>query len=322
MNRKIETVTGAVPAEEIGYCQFHEHILLSRGVSFKRNPALCMDNPDKSLEELCRFRKYGGKTVIDAQPLGCNRMTEDLVRVSKTSGVYIIASTGFHKMTFYPETHWIFNVGEECLSEIFLHELTEGMYLDTEDHLPENYIDAKAGIIKTALTDNGMTKQYEKLFRAAAIAAVRSCRPIMIHTDPDTDVWKLFDFLEHEGVLAKQMVFCHLDRTCHDISCHKELCRRGAYLEYDTIGRKKYHDDKREAEIFLEIIKGGYEDQILFSLDTTAERMKTYDPSGVGLDYILRCFIPRLLQAGITMEQIKKISHDNCIRVLQKIEQQ
>lgn len=90
----------------------------------------------------------------------------------------------------------------------------------------------------------------------------------------------------------------------------------GIYLEYDTIGRFKYHSDAHEANIFREMIDSGFEDQLLFSLDTTRERLKAYHPEGVGLHYILHTFIPLLQTCGITEAQIHKISCENCRQVL------
>ena len=68
--------------------------------------------------------------------------------------------------------------------------------------------------------------------------------------------------------------------------------------------------------MFQTLLDQGYEDQLLFSLDTTRERLKAYNPDGVGLDYILKTFCPAMRNAGISEEQIEKISNKNCINVL------
>lgn len=317
MKANIQTVTGLIQSGQLGHCQFHEHILLSKGISYQRNSALCMDSYEKSLKELKCYIGQGGRTIVDAQPVGCNRMTEELRDISRESGVQIIASTGFHKMEFYPPGHWIFEYSEEQIRNVFVSELQSGMYIDAEFGEPNKAIPVKAGLIKTALDSQGLTEQYKKLFNAAAYACRRTGRPVMIHTDPGTDPIQLFEYLAQREIPGEKMVFCHLDRTCKDISIHKELCKRGAYLEYDTIGRQKYHSDEAEAEIFLDMLRSGYEDRILFSLDTTAQRLRAYNPNGVGLDYIIKTFIPLLVRYGATEKQIHKISHINCGRVFE-----
>ena len=105
--KEIITVTGRIAPEELGFCQCHEHIAMSKGISYQINPALCIDDMEKSLEEAKRFHLAGGQSFIEAQPCGANRMALELRSLSEDSGVHIIASTGFHKLCFYPKEHWI-----------------------------------------------------------------------------------------------------------------------------------------------------------------------------------------------------------------------
>lgn len=53
----IQSVTGILPPEALTFCQCHEHILLSKGVSWQRNHALCMEDIQKSI-------KYAVKTAL------------------------------------------------------------------------------------------------------------------------------------------------------------------------------------------------------------------------------------------------------------------
>ncbi len=312
----IQTVTGTITPESVHFCHCHEHLMISKGKSWEINHALLIDSYEKSLQELRDFHACNGSTIVDAQPGGCNRMADQLAALARESNVQIIASTGFHKMIFYPLEHWIFQKSCSQLYDIFLHELCTGMYIDCDNHTPETSISAKAGIIKCALDTAGLDPQYEKLFHAAADAAVKTHAPMMVHIEKGADPIMLADFLEKQNVPLSQIIFCHMDRACMDLSVHKEIARRGIFLEYDTIGRPKYHSDIREVEIFAELTDAGYENQLLFSLDTTRERLKSYTPDGVGLTYIIRTFVPMLKAAGFTKEQITKFSCTNCRRAL------
>lgn len=138
----IQTITGRIPSERITFCHCHEHLMLRKGKSFEINPALWIDDYNKSLLELLDFRSAGGSTIVDAQPVGCGRMEEALLALSENSAVQILASTGFHKMLFYPDGHWIFEYDCEKLTDIFLHELQLGMYLDCDTVTPYQYITA------------------------------------------------------------------------------------------------------------------------------------------------------------------------------------
>lgn len=311
----IQTITGRIPSDRITFCHCHEHLMLRKGKSFDINQALCIDDYDKSLRELSDFHSAGGSTIIDAQPVGCGRMETELVALSKASGVHILASTGFHKMLFYPDEHWIFQYNCEKLTDLFLHELRTGMYTESDRSAPCRHMTAKAGIIKCAWDVCGLTKQYEKLFQAASDTARETQAPLMVHIESGSDPLALAEYLDKKQVPLDRVIFCHMDRACPDLSVHREICSRGIYLEYDTIGREKYHSDEREADIFAELIQAGYVNRLLFSLDTTRERLKAYNPAGVGLNYIMHTFIPLLKTRGITDTQIKKISCGNCRQI-------
>lgn len=313
---EIRTILGTITPEELGFCQFHEHIALSRGVSYKINPALCIDDTEKSIQEVRRYKKAGGRTLIDAQPGGCNRDTEMLAEIARQTGIHILASTGFHKMIFYPENHWIFHISECNLTSYFVEELMTGMYKDNDTVWSSTQTDHRAGIVKAALDAVNLTPLYKKLFTSAASACMKTGTTMMIHVERGSDPLLLLTFLKGLGLLPSQMVFCHLDRAVPDLDVHKTIASAGAYLEYDTIGRFKYHSDEHEISIIKEMIRNGLEDQLLFSLDTTAERLKSYTPDAIGLDYILTSFLDRLRRNGITEEQIRKISNINCIRAL------
>lgn len=307
---KIVTVTGTMDPDPSLYFQCHEHLLLAKGQSFLVDPALCLDDLEKSKEEAFAYVKKGGDGLVEAQPVGCGRMAEGLEQISRATGVRIVASTGFHKMAFYPEKHWIFSESEDWLTDLFVRELTEGMYEDGDESRPAKQTSIRAGQIKTAMDDTKMNDQYRKLFGAAAAAAKETGAPLMIHVENGHQPMEYFEFLIKKGVLPKQMIFCHLDRACHDLSIHKELAEAGAYLEYDTIARFKYHSDEEELKIFDALLQDGQEDRLLFSLDTTRKRLSAYG-GATGLPYILEIFLDKMRSAGISQETIDKISRKN-----------
>ena len=312
---KIITVKGPMEPDSSLFFQCHEHLLMGKGKPGERYPELYYDDLEKSLQEAQEFVNAGGDGLVEAQPVGCCRMTEELVKISEATGLHIVASTGFHKMAFYPEGHWIFKEEEEVLTDIFLHELQTGMYTDGAFERPKQWIPARAGQIKTAMETTELNDQYRKVFAAAAAAGRKTGAPVMLHVENGQNPLKYFEFLEQHGVKPQQMIFCHLDRACKDLQIHKELAKAGVYLEYDTIAREKYHSDERELEIFEEMIKSGFEDQLLFSLDTTRKRLKVYKGT-IGLTYILDVFLKKMEKKGIPGEVIRKISKINPARAL------
>ena len=135
----------------------------------------------------------------------------------------------------------------------------------------------------------------------------------MAHIERGANPIELAEFLQAEGVSPADTVFCHMDRATDDLGIHGEICSTGIFLEYDTIYRPKYHDDEREAEITVSILKAGFEDNILMGLDTTRARLRAYGGTP-GLNYILETFIPFLEARGVAPEQVQKIFVKNPAR--------
>lgn len=297
----IQTVCGPIEPGELGFCHSHEHIMLAKGRPFLVDESQCMDDYEKSLAELGLFKSVGGSAIVDCQPVGAGRMAAELKALSKQSGVHIVASTGFHKAMFYEKGHWVFVTDEEHLRELFLHELTVGMYVDTEQGLYEDFCNSRAGVIKVAYDIVGLDSHYTRLFAAAAAAQVKTGAPMVIHIDNGADPLVVDKFLDERGIAPKKRIYCHLDRAVADVSVHIELCRRGCFVEYDTICRPKYHDDAAEIDIIRRVIDAGYADRILLGMDSTNKRLKAYGGE-IGLDYIKNVFLPKMENNGISSE--------------------
>lgn len=315
MAKSVYTVLGPVEPGALGFTHCHEHLCILPGRSAQVNPALCIDDEMRTLRELQAFRAAGGGAIVDAQPVGCGRSAEVLARLAQQSGVHIIASTGFHKMLFYPEGHWIFAWSEDQLTDLFCAELEHGMCRTADDAPPTGQTGIRAGIIKTALDAGTMDAQYQKLFAAAARAAVTTGAPLMAHIEQGSDPRALADFWQQRGVDLRRVLFCHMDRAVPDLAVHKEICARGITLEYDTIAREKYHGNEREVEIVQELVAAGYGGQLTMGLDVTRERLAAYG-GAPGLCFLKETFVPMLLAAGISTATVRDIFVNTPARVL------
>lgn len=308
--KKIQTVTGPIDPKKLGFCQSHEHLCILEGQSALCNPALRIDDLQASSQELTDYYHAGGRAVVDAQPVGCGRDPEFLQTISRQSRVNIIASTGFHKLIFYPENHWIFHWKEEQLAELYVQELTGGMFAPCDDQEPDQQTSIQAGQIKTALDREGLTPRYQRLFSAAAQAQKATGAPLMVHTEAGSNVTELADFLEKLDVDLHRVIFCHMDRTVPDLSVHIALCQRGITMEYDTVAREKYHSNACEIEIVRALLDAGFQSQLLMSLDVTRARLLHYGGQ-VGLCYILNTFLDYCLHNGFSKAILQSIFYDN-----------
>ena len=241
-----------------------------------------------------------------------------------------MASTGFHKMQFYPKGHWIRNTDQGRLAGLFVEELTRGMYAGTDQASPfeggefvgQAHAGAKvcqtgtcAGIIKTALDGCGLEGVYRELFEAAAAAQKETGAPMMVHIESGSSPMELVSFLEKKGVGPERVYFCHMDRACGDPEIFRQVLDSGISLEFDTIGRFRYHSDGEELVLIKKILAEG-EDRLLLSLDTTRARLKSYCENAVGLTYILEHFLPMMRREGISEMQLRKIFVENPARIL------
>ncbi len=307
-NKMIRTVQGDLKPEDLGYCQCHEHLFIARGISGEKVPSLILEDVDKTTEELTRYFRKGGRAVVDAQPVGCGRMAKELLIASEKSGVNIIASTGFHKLDFYAEDHFVYRLDENQLADLFIDELTKGMYIDRVNgsEVPQIMGGAKAGIIKCASdgrdirSSEGNLPIYRKLFTAAGKAAKAVNAPIMTHLEMGRGAESQLEVLTAQGISPNRIILSHLDRVINDeIKDYQlQVAKSGVYLQFDTIGRLKYHSDEDEVRLIALLCEKGYSDKIVIGLDTTNERMKSYGGS-IGLDFILDTFRSTLRSYGI-----------------------
>lgn len=306
----IQTVLGLIEKQELGFCHAHEHIFLAEGPYTKVNPALRIDDFHKSCKELMSFKDIGGKTVVDAQPIGCGRMADALVAAAKQTGVHIVACTGFHKFSNYNTNHWLFSMDTSSLTELFCQEIRHGMFIGTDAEPPVVSIDARAGAIKTAIDEDRMEDSDKKWFDAAAEASIVTGVPIICHTESAKQGLYLAEFYLKRGVVSGNIIICHLDRTLVDVNLHREIASLGVFVEYDTIGRFKYHDDEGEVRLIARMLEWGFEHSILVGLDTTRERLESYGGS-IGLRYIAQKFIPLMRSFGIPETPIRRMVVEN-----------
>ncbi|MFD1395574.1 phosphotriesterase [Kroppenstedtia eburnea] len=316
-DRMITTVRRDIPASDIGFCHSHEHLFIKKGQPELLDPSLVLDDYEMTKAEVETFKELGGRTIVDAQPVGSGRDAALLLRLSEETDIHILSSTGFHKLGFYPDGHWIHHTSEEKLRDLYIDEIENGLFADGEDAWPEDRIGARAGLIKTAADFEGTAGPYFRLFRAAAAASLETGVSIMSHTELGHNALDQISLYTDLGVPEDRLIICHLDRKMENADYMLHVAGTGVYIELDTIGRYKYHSDEEEVRLIRMLIDHGHEDRILLGLDTTRKRMKSYG-GDIGLDYLQGSFLPLLRQSGVTEEQIHKMMHANPAKAFSK----
>lgn len=314
--KMVHTVTGPVPEEALGHCQIHEHIFVRRTPMAEKNSALEIADEKKSLKELQCYFAAGGRAIVDAQPVGAGRDGEVLQRLSRCSGVAIVASTGYHLLGFYPEDHWIHTLERQRLEELYVRELTSGML--PWGALPESVetTGVLAGLVKAAIPAQGPIGRYKTLLQAAAGAAARCGAALMIHTEAGAAALEAVELCRCTGVPEKKIIVCHADRQADSYEIHEKIAACGVWLDYDTIGRFKYHTDEAEIALISHMVEKGWGGQLRLALDTTASRLGAYGGE-ISLCYLLEHFLMRLEAAGIPHDLVRDMTSCDSILAME-----
>lgn len=301
----VRTVISDIDEKNLGLTYVHDHLIV-RKAEYNSLPArILLDDVVKTLEEVRRFKKFGGQTIVDVQPFGAGRDIEALKYISEESGVKIVASTGVHKLDFYRENFWSLKAEVDEITEVFIDEIVNGAYAFDEKDPFKKRTNIKAGIIKIATDNNGLTDYYQKIFKAAAKAHRQTGVSIITHTELSTFGTEQAAFLIDNGVEPDSIIISHMDKRLNIENIIK-LAKIGVFLEFDCIARYKYHSDNEEILLIKRMVEEGFVDRIVMGMDSTRERFLSYG-GNCGLTYIIEKFIPKMNMLGIKDKEIKKI---------------
>ena len=90
---------------------------------------------------------------------------------------------------------------------------------------------------------------------------------------------------------------------------------RGAYVQLDNVRGDAEWDTRNKVQWVRRLVDARYEDQVLLSQDVYMKPMLAAY-GGTGYGYILTDFVPRLLAAGMSREQVQLLLVDNPRRAL------
>ena len=311
----VRTVLGDIEASTVGLTNAHEHVLIQSGLILVKEPDFRLDSVEKGIEELLDFLSFGGKTLVDASPIGIGRNPDGLRVISSASCVGIVAATGFHKTRYYLDSHWRFRYSVEEIARLLVEEIEIGMDQNGYEGPLIQRSEARAGIIKAASDYQKIDRPTEIGFEAAAMAHVRTGAPVITHTEMGTQGLQQIRLLQSKGVKPEHVVLSHMDRN-PDIFVHRDLAQAGAFLEYDGPGRVKYFPESTLISLIRGMFDAGLGGHILLGGDTARRSYWKAYGGGPGIAYIPEHFVPRLRNEGFTQEHIDMILVGNPARAL------
>lgn len=311
----IETTLGRLPADQLGWINAHDHLIMDGGYTVVKTPDFKLDSVDKAVEELSYWKNAGGGAVVDAQPFGAGRNVLKLIQVSEASGIPIIVSTGFQSRDFYLPDHWQYKYDEDTIATLLYAECAEGVDANGYESPVVQRTNVKAGFIKVASDYQVVSPQTKKHIRAVGLVYRQIAMPILVHTDMGTALDELLDEFERAGIPLSNIMLCHTDRN-PDFYVHRRAAERGAYLQYDSPSRIKYQPETLVVKLMRDMFDAGLGEHILLGGDMARRSYWKSYGGGPGFDYLLVKFTPRLRDEGFTDTELEKIWHENPARWL------
>jgi phosphotriesterase-related protein len=248
---------------------------------------------------------------VDLSTLDLGRDIRFLAEMSRRTGVQIIAATGIWRDI--PRALWFRSPDE--IAALFVREIEVGI----------EGTGIKAGIIKVANDAEGVTKEGEIILRAAVRAAKQTGVRISTHTfAPGRVGEQQVAIFEDEGFDLNRVYIGHSNDST-DLEYLLGLVKKGVWLGLDRhqtsspIGP----DAEGRTQTLAALIKAGVGDRLMVSHDWGVLGVsRTSDPTtsrGYNPDgwlFAKRRVFPRLLELGITQEQVDALNNDNPRRFL------
>jgi len=297
----IQTVTGQIDHAVITLVDGHEHLWIDPPMDVAPEARLELKDFDRIKAELDQFRAAGGSLLVDCQPGEIGRNTNQLKRLAEATGLWVTATTGFHRQRYYPPHHWLWSASAESATEYFTEELLVGTR--------ESNGTIRATTIKVAY-EGSIEGQTRDLIEAAAQASRQTGALILFHTESGKNAEALVPFFADRGVAAHRLYICHVDKR-PDLGFHRELAQAGVLLGYDTFARPKYNPEQGVWRLIPALVADGLETQIALGLDLAFANMWQQYGGAPGLTFLPTVVVPRLQAAGFPEIVIRKLMGAN-----------
>jgi phosphotriesterase-related protein len=297
----LQTVTGPETVEKLGIILPHEHLFTDlRGPNVA---GYAQGNPQQVYKivgpHLKEAEIVGVTALVECSTGGVGRNIAILRDLAERTRIKIIAPTGVYREAYIPVE--LLDVSQEKLAEMWVKDLTEGI----------EGTDSRAGFIKLAVSDDGITEREKRNLKAATRASLATGAVIASHTIGGLRAMEEMDILEEAGLALNRFIWVHANAET-DMSYHLKAAQRGAYVELDGLGPASLEDHARFTQ---NLVEAGFAGQVLLSHD--AGWYQPGSPTGEpesgyrGYTFLGRTFIPHLQQMGISDDVIRQLVHTN-----------
>jgi predicted metal-dependent phosphotriesterase family hydrolase len=298
----VMTVTGPLPAEQLGLTLMHEHLFLDLTRDTWTNNNFLSD-PDLTLTELRRYKDAGGVTLVDQTNRGLGQDPRAVRDMAERSGLNIILGCGWYREPYYEP--YLYRWQTDQIAEQITRDVAEGID-DTG---------VRAGIIgEIGAHFTWISPVEERMLRAAARAQKQTGVTLTLHSTRAPLGLDQLDILQEEGVDPRRVVVGHAHSYPHH-SYHAEVARRGAFLTFDRMGITNEYERMRTIRLIREMLDAGFVRHLMLSQDVCYKSdLVAY--GGVGYGFVPGELTAILRRAGVSDEQLHQMMVDNPRRAL------
>ena len=316
MNNKIETVLGPIDIDLLGFTLMHEHLYLGNWNNRIADPEWYDEKDGMNMISpvLQDAKKNGVNTIVDVTTMNMGRDIHILEEASKSTGLNIVATTG----CMCDETNWAQRTSQDAITNLIVREATEGV----------QGTNIKCGVIKTGTSEFGFTTVNKKILHACGKAQAITGLPLITHCRPENTRQGLFqqDIFAEEGADLTKVVIGHF-RNGDPLDYALNVMDRGSYIAIDQMNFND-HQLEHNLSVIPEIIKRGIVKQLILSHDAVIVfnhsrwnefNHRTYiNYSPNSYSHIIRNIIPKLLERGVSKQDINTIFFENPKRLFIK----
>ncbi|MEP7108142.1 MAG: hypothetical protein ABI760_09165 [Ferruginibacter sp.] len=293
----VMTVSGTIPATEMGTTLIHEHFLVdfigADKINFNRWNREEVVN--KVLPYLLKAKEYGVKTLLDCTPAFLGRDVLLQKRLSAESGIQVLTNTGYYgaKGNKYLPS-WAFVETPAQIAERWISEFEKGI-----ENTP-----IKPGFIKIGVDAEHISALHQKLVKAAGLTHLQTGLTICSHTGIAIPAFEEIALLQKMKVHPSSFVWTHAQAE-NDISQHVKAAKMGVWISLDGIG---WGDFEKYADSISNLQSAGLLNKVLISHD--AGWYKPGEKEGgsfTGYTNIFTELVPLLYKRGFTANDIQQL---------------
>jgi len=309
---EVQTALGPVDVSRLGPTLMHEHIFILTADVQQNYPEEWGDDEARVADAVRQLRALaaaGIKTIVDVTVIGQGRYVPRVRRVAEqVPELNIVVATGcyiFDDVPMFfgrrtPEVEAsLGRPARDVMVDFFLRDITQGIG-DTA---------VKAGMLKCAVDEKGLTAGVERVLRAVAQAHAQTGTPITIHTHAASQHGPaILDVLTDEGVDLSRVVLGH-SGDVDQPDYLQSMAESGLTLGMDRFGIDHFASFRERADLVVELCRRGLADHMVLSHDYAC--YLDWFPPGSLNDlhdwhylHISRDVLPYLREHGIAEDQI------------------